>query len=305
MQTLDLHRLFATNCSEMEIKMAERKVKIIADSTCDLSKEQLEKYGISIIPLCIVLDEKSYYDMEEISPDEIYQWADANKKTPKTAAISVEYAENILKSLKEENTDLIFIGISEKFSTTCNVMRLVAQMLEMDGVFVVDSSNLSTGIGLQVIRAARLAKEGMVAEDIVKEIEASRSKVRASFVVDSLTYLARGGRCSGAMALAASALKLHPCIQVIDGQMEVGAKYRGSLSKAMKAYVAEMRKELLEADKELVFITHSGIDEEIIRQVREELEAMNCFKEIAVTRAGGVISSHCGPGTLGVLYYME
>lgn len=285
--------------------MENRKVKIIADSTCDLSPEQIAENNISIIPLCIVLDDKSYFDLEEITPDEIYQWADENKKTPKTAAISIEHAVKLIQTFRKENEDIIFIGISEGMSTTCNVMRLASQMMENGRVFVIDSMNLSTGIGLQVLKAAQMAREGRTAEEIVKEIEAARGRVRASFVVDTLTYLARGGRCSGATALLASALKLHPEINVVNGNMEVGTKYRGSLSRAMKQYLDDLKAGLLQAEEEIVFITHSGIDEEILAQVKEYLEGLNYFKEIVITRAGGVISSHCGPGTLGVLFYVK
>lgn len=285
--------------------MENRKVKIIADSTCDLSPEQIAENNISIIPLCIVLEDKSYFDLEEITPDEIYQWADENKKTPKTAAISIEHAVKLIQTFRKENEDIIFIGISEGMSTTCNVMRLASQMMEEGRVFVIDSMNLSTGIGLQVLKAAQMAREGRTAEEIVKEIEAARGRVRASFVVDTLTYLARGGRCSGVTALLASALKLHPRIKVVNGNMEVGTKYRGSLSRAMKQYLEDLKDELLQAEEEIVFITHSGIDEEILAQVKEYLEGLDYFKEIVITRAGGVISSHCGPGTLGVLFYVK
>ena len=187
-------------------------------------------------------------------------------------------------------------------STTCNVARMVGEEVEKGRMFVVNSRNLSTGIGLQVIRAAEMIKSGMEAETIVKEIENIRGNVKASFLVDTLTYLARGGRCSGATALLANTLKLHPCIEVIDGKMEVGKKYRGSISKALKHYVEDLKEELLHADSSRVFITHSGIDSEIIENIRIEIAALGYFEEILITRAGGVISSHCGPGTLGVLF---
>lgn len=283
--------------------MNNRTVKIFADSTCDLSEELIEKNGITIVPLCIVLDDKSYYDKVEITTDEIFTWADEHKKTPKTAAITFEYVEKSLRSCMEADEDVIFFGISEDMSTTCNVMRLAAEGYETGRVFVVNSKNLSTGIGLQVMRAAEMAAAGMGAEEIVKEIEAARSKVQASFVVDTLTYLARGGRCSGATALLANTLKLHPCIEVIDGKMEVGKKYRGNLQKALEHYVHDKEDKLKTADHKRIFITHSGVEEELVNEVRSYLESLDLFEEIIETRAGGVISSHCGPGTLGILYY--
>ena len=285
--------------------MENRTVRIFADSTCDLTEDLIQKYGITILPLCIVLDDKSYYDRTQITPDEIFAWAEANKRTPKTAAITFEYAEKMLRPCMEADEDVIFFGISEEMSTTCNVMRLAAKEYDKGRVFVIDSQSLSTGIGLQVLRAAEMARQGKRAEDIVTEIETARSKVKASFVVDTLTYLARGGRCSGATALVANTLKLHPCINVINGRMEVGKKYRGSMNKALLHYVREKEEELKKADGTQVFITHSGVASEIVEQIRDYLASLGHFHEILETTAGGVISSHCGPGTLGVLYYAE
>lgn len=281
------------------------KVRIVADSTCDLPKELLEQYEIPVIPLCIVMDDKSYYDGEEVTPDEIYAWADANKTTPKTAAISFEKAEEVLKPYMEAGEDLIFFGISSKMSTTCNVIRLYGEEEEYSRIFIVDSQNLSTGIGLQVLKAADMAKAGKTAEEIVAEIEAARSRVRASFVVDTLTYLARGGRCSSVTALLGNALKLHPSIVVRDGAMEVSKKYRGQINSALLKYAKDMKDDLLNAESNRVFITHSGCSAETIDKIKEYLAELNYFDEILISRAGGVISSHCGPQTLGVIFYAK
>lgn len=283
--------------------MAERKVRIFSDSTCDLSDELLERYEITLVPLCIVLDDKSYLDREELSPAQIFAWADEHKKTPKTAAVPFEVLQERLKPYMDQDEDIIFFGISEDMSSTCNVARLAGAEFEKGRLFVIDSQNLSTGIGLQVIRAAQLARQGKTAEEIVEEIEAARGLVRASFVVDTLTYLARGGRCSGATALLANTLKLHPCIKVIGGKMEVGKKYRGRLERALSNYVKDLEPELLSAEPSRAFITHSGVNAETVAEVRDYLESLGHFDEILETTAGGVISSHCGPGTLGVLYY--
>lgn len=279
------------------------KVRIVADSTCDLTKELIEKYQISVIPLCIVMDDKSYYDGEEITPDEIYAWADANKTTPKTAAVSFEKAEEVLKPFMDAGEDIIFFGISSGMSTTNNVIRLFGEEAEYDRLFVVDSQNLSTGIGLQVIKAAEMARAGKTAEEIISQVEAARGRVRASFVVDTLTYLARGGRCSAATALLGNALKLHPEIVVKDGAMGVSKKYRGQIDSSFMKYAKDLKETLLNAEPERVFITHSGCTEETLSKLRAYLEELNYFEEILITRAGGVISSHCGPQTLGILFY--
>lgn len=282
-----------------------KNVKIIADSTCDLSEELLQKYNISVIPLCIVMGDKSYYDGTEIVPEQIYQWADEHHTTPKTAAVTFEKTAEVLKPFMDANADIIFFGISTEMSTTCNVVRMVAEEQGYDRVFVIDSRNLSTGIGLQVLKAAELVQAGKTAEEIVTMIEGARDRVRASFVVDTLTYLARGGRCNAVTALFANTLKLHPKIVVKDGVMGVGKKYRGSLDTALMKYAQDLKADLLLAEKERVFITHSGCDTKIIDGIRQYLQELDYFDEIIITKAGGVISSHCGPGTLGILFYMK
>ncbi len=278
-------------------------IRIVADSTCDLSEELLLKYDISIIPLCIVMGDQSYYDGIETTPDEIYAWADANDTTPKTAAVSMDKAEEILKPFMEAGDDIIFFGISGEMSTTCNVIRIVGEDRGYHKLHIIDSGNLSTGIGLQVIRAAEMAAAGVGAEEIAAQINAEKDKVRASFVVDTLTYLARGGRCTQTTALLANTLKLHPEIVVKDGKMGVSKKYRGSLDSALYKYAKDLREDLLQADSKRVFITHSGCLQETIDKIYDFVKELNYFEEIHITRAGGVISSHCGPGTLGVLFY--
>ncbi|MBO5342160.1 MAG: DegV family protein [Lachnospiraceae bacterium] len=279
------------------------KVRIVSDSTCDLSPELKEKYDIKVIPLCIVMDDESYFDMVDVTPLEIFEWADKNKTTPKTAAAGIEDAINFLKPFQEAGEDVIYIGISEDMSTTCNVLRLAASELEYDRVFVINSMNLSTGIGLQVLRAADMVAEGKSAEDIVEAISGARTLVRASFVVDNLTYLARGGRCTAATALLANTLQLKPRIDVKMGKMGVGQKYRGKYGKVILKYVKEMEEQLLRADKTRVFVTHTDMDQAIVEEVKDYLKSLNYFDEVYETVAGGVISSHCGRGTLGVLFY--
>lgn len=280
-----------------------KKVAIIADTTCDLSAELKERYQIKTFPLHIHLGDKEYSDGVDISPDDIYRWSDENKATPKTSAISPAEANDILEAALKEAETVICFCISDQMSSTGNVLRLAVQELEAeDKVFVVDSKNLSTGISLQIIEAAILAEQGLEAVDIVAKIQEMQPRVRASFVVDTLTYLHRGGRCSGLAALAGSALKLHPLIAVIDGKMLPGKKYRGKMNRVLMEYVKDMEEELIRAKADRVFITHSGCQEDVIEAVKEELVSLGRFHEILVTRAGSVITSHCGPGTLGVLF---
>lgn len=278
-------------------------VKIIADSTCDLSQQLLEKYGVTILPLHILLGEDEYEDGRDIQPDEIFRWSDEHGTTPKTSAPSMESAVKLLLEVGRNCEEMVCFSISGQMSTSGNVMKLAAEEAGLaQRVKVVDSENLSTGIGLLVVEAAIMAQEGRSAEEIVNRMELLKPLVRASFVVDTLVYLHRGGRCSGLAAMLGSTLRLHPQIVVENGRMRSDKKYRGSLEKALSAYARDLEPALRKARRDRVFITHSGCAPEIVDMVHAYLEQLGIFEEILETRAGGVISSHCGPGTLGILF---
>ena len=278
-------------------------VKIISDSTCDLSPELIAKYDIDILPLHILLGEDEYEDGRNITPQQIYDWSDAHKTTPKTSAPSLAEAIDLFRPYIEEKRELVCFSISGSMSTSGNVMRLAAEELEAsDLVTVVDSANLSTGIGLLVIEAAIMAEKGQSAAEIAATIESLKPNVRASFVVDTLTYLYRGGRCNAVSAMAGGVLRLHPKIVVENGAMDASKKYRGKINSVIMSYVKDMEEDLKSARPERVFITHSGCDRDTVNAVRSYLESFGIFHEILETRAGGVVSSHCGPGTLGVLF---
>ena len=278
-------------------------VKIISDSTCDLSAELIARYDIDVLPLHIVLGEEDFEDGRGISPDEIYQWSDMHRQSPKTAACSLADAMAALEPYVSAGREVIVFSISSSMSSTYSVLCMAAEQLDASHlVTVIDSKNLSTGVGLQVIEAAEMAAQGKSAGEITAHIKAIRPLVRASFVVDTLTYLHRGGRCSGLAAMMGGALRLHPRIAVAEGKMSPGKKFRGKMDRVILSYAQDMEAELRTARPERVFITHSGCPEETIAPVREWLESLGRFEEIHVTRAGGVISSHCGPGTLGVLF---
>lgn len=281
-------------------------IKVIADSTCDLSKDLLEKYDISILPLHVLLGEKEYLDGKTITTDEIYKWSDEHKTTPKTSAPALPEAIELMKPYVEENRELICFSISDDMSMSGNVMRMAARELNAEHmVSVINSANLSTGIGLLVIEAAIMAEAGMDRKAIVARLEELIPLVRSSFVVDTLVYLHRGGRCSSVAALAGSALKLHPKIVVENGKMSASKKYRGKIDGVILSYVRDLEQELKKAKKDRVFITHSCCSDEVIAAVRAYLEQLNVFEEILVTGVGGVVASHCGPGTLGVLFIAQ
>ena len=278
-------------------------VRIVSDSTCDLSPELIERYQIGIIPLHVHLGEADYLDGVNIKPGDIYRWSDENGATPKTSAPNAEDVTELFRKYLDRGDDLMVFTISRSMSSCNDVCHLAVSELDAeDRITVMDSANLSTGVGHLVIEAAILASEGKGLSEITQQILIYRPLVRASFVVDTLVYLHRGGRCSGLAALMGSALKLHPRIVVENGAMHSDKKYRGSLDKVIVNYARDMEEEMNKAKPDRVFITHSGCDEKVVSQVRDYLISLGHFKEILETRAGGVVSSHCGPGTLGVLY---
>ncbi len=276
-------------------------IRIYSDSTCDLSKELVERFNIGIIPLYVRLGDKEFLDGVDIAPEDLYRWSDEHGETPKTAAPNIDELSKIFDA--NSSDEYIVFTISSSMSVCFNNVRLAAEASgASDRVHVIDSANLSTGIGLLVLRAAELAAKGNSASEIVSEIENLKSKVRASFVIDTLTYLHRGGRCSGLAAMLGTALKLHPRIAVADGAMHPEKKYRGNSHKYVMDYVEDMESDLKNAEKDRVFITHSGCDRDIVNNVKDYLKELDHFDEILETRAGSVVSSHCGPGTLGVLF---
>ena len=260
-------------------------VKIISDSTCDLSPELIAKYDIDILPLHILLGEDEYEDGRNITPQQIYDWSDTHKTTPKTSAPSLAEAIELFRPYIEEKREIVCFSISGSMSTSGNVMRLAAEELEAsDLVTVIDSANLSTGIGLLVIEAAIMAEKGQSAAEIVATIEVLKPKVRASFVVDTLTYLYRGGRCNAVSAMAGGVLRLHPKIVVENGAMDASKKYRGKINSVIMSYVKDMEEDLKSARPERVFITHSGCDRDTVNAVRSYLESFGIFHEILETR---------------------
>lgn len=281
-------------------------IEIIADSTCDLTQEELDQYGIHLLPLHILMGENEYKDGPSFDMQTMYDWADANQSTPKTSAPSLEDMIDLLKPILERGNECICLPIAATLSSSGNVMRIAAENLgAADRVHVIDTKTLSYGIGIMAMKAATMAKEGATVADILATLESMAERVHVSFIVDTLTYLYRGGRCSGVAALAGNVLRIHPRIAVTDdGSLLPDHKYRGKLHHVIDAYMDDIMPHLEAADAETVAIVHSGgIDPAIIDGVRQRVEAMQRFKKIIVGRAGGVICSHCGPGTFGMGYF--
>ncbi len=278
-------------------------IRISADSTCDLSPEQLSRYDIGIIPLYISLGDESMKDGVEITAQTIFDYVTKTGQLPKTAAPSVaDYLDFFRERQTSPNDILIHFTISSKFSSSYQNACIAAA--EFENVTVIDSQNLSTGHGHAVMEAAVMKERGAPAEDIVKHVREIIPKICASFIVDRLDYLYKGGRCSGVAALGANLLKLKPCIEVVDGEMKVGKKYRGTIDKVLPLYTAD-KLSGKKMKKDLIFITHTGCSREIVESVRNKVKELYSFDEIVETVAGSTITSHCGQNTLGVLFIEE
>ena len=276
-------------------------VKIISDSTCDFSSELLQKYDIGIMPLYVVMGDKTLKDGLEATPEDIYAYVDKTGALPKTAAPNLSDYIECFKPWREKGDEVVHFNISSDFSSAYATACLAAK--ELGGVEVVDTRNLSTGSGLVVIHAAEMAQAGKSAAEIAEECRRLTARVEASFVVDSIDYLHKGGRCSSVAALGANLLKLKPCIEVTDGKMKSAKKYRGNIEKVIINYVTDRLSGRTDIDKHRIFITHTRCTDEVVDQVRDKInELYPGFEEILETTAGCTITSHCGPFTLGILF---
>ena len=280
-----------------------KQIIISSDSTCDLSKELVDRYQIRIQPMGISLGDQIYRDGVDITPDMIYAHHEKTGQLPKTSAINVVEDLEYFEELTKDGSAVIHFTISSSMSSTYNNACVAAQ--EFENVYVVDAKNLSTGSGLLVLAAAEMAQEGMEAQQIVEKLNDLADRVDASFVVDNLEYLVKGGRCSALAAFGANLLQLKPCISVKNGAMGVGKKYRGKFEKVLLTYVADRLADAEDICLDRVFVTHAGCDPKVVESVAEAVKNTLPFREILVTRAGCTVSSHCGANTLGVLFIRE
>ena len=277
------------------------EIIITADSTCDLNKELIEKNKVKIIPLYIVYDGVSKKDGVETTPDEIYNFVTDTGNLAKTSACSMIDYKEYFEPFLNDGKKIIHISLSSGLSATCNNARLAAE--ELDNVYVIDSKNLSTGSGHIVIEARKLIDSGLEANEVADKLNELTARVDSSFILEQLQYLRKGGRCSAIAALGANILKLKPCIEVVDGGMEVGKKYRGNFEICLKEYI----KDRLDGQQEdiipeSIFITRTKCDQAYVDIAREEIKKYMDFENVYETEAGSTIACHCGPSTLGILY---
>lgn len=274
------------------------KIIISAESTIDLPKEVLKEYGIKTIPFSILLGEKLMLDGDMQTTD-IFDYVNSSKVLPKTSAINEFQYGEYFKELLTNADAVIHFCLSKELSCTYNNAKEASEKLE--NVYVINTKSLSTGIALLAIKASNLAKEGKTAKEIVEIINLNVEKVQASFVLEKLDYLRKGGRCSAIVAFGANILKIHPQILVTNGKMAPAKKYRGNYDVCVKQYCKDTLEQFPNIDKSLAFITYTTASDEAIASAENSLKEAG-FEKILKTRAGATISSHCGPNTLGILF---
>lgn len=278
----------------------KKNVIITTDSVCDMPKELLERYQVRMIPLTISEGDHSYKDGVDFTPDDIYELYDSQHLLPKTSAISPQEFVDFFTPLTQDGSEVVHIDISSACSATYQNACMAAS--ELEGVYPVDSLHLTLGQGLLVIEACRLRDAGLSAREIAEQLPAYREKIVTSFVVDTLEYLWKGGRCSGLTAFGANLLQVRPCLELREGEIKVARKYRGTMQKVYTQYIRDyLSRENI--DTRMGFLVHSGrISQETLDQLRQLILELVPFSEVPIVRAGCTVTSHCGPGTVGVIF---
>lgn len=279
------------------------KIKITCDSTCDLTKELYEKYDISVMPLAVNLGDDLYRDGVDIDGPMIFDYVAKTGILPKTSAVSIAEYTDFFKPWVDEGYEVIHINLSSGLSSCHQNACLAAE--ELGNIYVIDSLNLSSGSGHLAIAGAELAAEGFEAKEIAEKLNEMKQRLDVSFIIQELDYLHKGGRCSGVAAFGANLLKLRPCIEVVDGGMVVGKKYRGSTEKTIKEYIDGRLAEREDLQLNRIFLTHSHAPQEIVDKMLEYIKELQPFAEVIETVAGSTITSHCGKACLGVLFFKK
>ena len=275
-------------------------IYVSSDSTCDLSPQLIRENKVTVKSLIVNMGDKSFRDGIDITPEMIYAHVAAGNPLCTTSAVSVGEYEEFFGELSKECDALVHITLGSGFSSCYQNACIAAR--EFSNVYVVDSRNLSTGQGHVVLEACRLAKVEQDPEELCRKLENFARRVDASFLLDRLDYMVKGGRCSMVKALGANLLRLKPCIEVVDNKMEIGKKYRGSYGKSIEAYVRERLADPEKLEKHEIFVTHTKVDDEIVDIVKNTVNECCDFAHMYETTAGGTITCHCGEGTLGILY---
>lgn len=279
------------------------KIKVTADSTCDLSKELLNRYDITTVPLYVLKDGKAFRDGADITPEDILRHVEAGGELCTTSAVTIGDYQSFFGSFSAACDAVIHICIGSGFS--CCYQNACIAAREYPNVYVIDSRNLSTGQGLLTVEAALLAASELDARNICETLRELSGRIETSFLINRLDYLRKGGRCSLIASLGANILQLKPCIEVVDGRMQVAKKYRGSFEHCLAAYVKDRLRGRADLAADRIFITHTEVSSQALREAREGIGRCADFREVLETRAGCTIFCHCGPGTLGILFIRE
>lgn len=279
------------------------KVKIVADSTCDLSRELLERYRIEVIPLPVNLGDKPCLDGVDVHPEDLFRYFQETGKLPTTSAPTPAYYEDLYRQWTEEGYSVVHLSISLSFTVTHNIAKMAAE--SFPNIHPVDSRNISAGMGILAIQAARLRDQGFSAAEIAERVRSMTGRVQTSFILDTLQFMYKGGRCTGVAALGANLLNLKPCIEVKDGAMEVGKKYRGKLGAVLEQYTEARLKGKEQIDLDQILIAQCHVDKEILKRVVAKIKECQPFQEVLVLDTGCSVSVHCGPNTLGLIYMTE
>lgn len=294
--------LTSSSKSGERIERMSKKVKITADSTCDMTPELCEQYDVTIVPLSILLGSQSHEDGIDITRDDIYAYYERTGTTAKTAAVTPNTYFSLFKAYTQDGYDIVHLGFSAKLSSSFQNARIAAG--EFDSVYPVDTKSLCTGMALLVIKACKLRDAGLPAKEIAQRIAALRENVHTTFLLNTLEYLSKGGRCSAVTAFGANILGIKPSIEMVDGALEVGKKYRGKIETVYLQYIRDQLASPSTLDLDRVFLSHSGggVSVETIEAMKRQILQCAPFKEVIVTRAGCTISAHCGPKTATVMY---
>lgn len=280
------------------------KIKIITDSTNDLDKQTLAEKGIVVLPMYVNFSDASYLDGVDITTSELYKYVEEKNELPKTSAVSIQVFLEEFTKYVEDGYEIVFTGISKQMSRTYENAVLAAKEVAEDKIHVVDSMNLSTGIGLLLLKACKYRDLGLSAKEIAKNLESDREQVLSQFAIETMDYLHKGGRCSGMTKLVGTLLKIKPIIAVREGKMHVARKPHGKMKVALDVMIQQLKDDLPRLDKDVVVITHS-LAFEYCDYIKSQIEAFLGDIPIITTVAGCIISSHCGPGTIGILYMVN
>jgi len=281
----------------------ERKVKIVADSTCDLNQELLNRYQIEVIPLNVNLGDESFFDGVDIHTPDLFAYYKKTGKLPTTSAPTPAYYEDFYQKWTQEGFEVVHFSISAELTVTPNIAKMAAE--KFDNIYPIDSRNVSNGMGILAVKAAELRDEGLSGCEIRERILGMTDKVRTAFMISTLLYMYKGGRCTGVQALGANLLNLKPCIEVENGKMGVTKKYRGKLETVLCQMVEDKLRDAEELDLSRLMVINYDAGEKVVAAVTAKIKEFQNFKEIDQNVCGCSVSVHCGPGTLGIIYMVK